>query len=674
MAGRDYYSLKLKKFQPATAKSGMDGCWWLALFFAIVLFVPLAESGIIPSDLCAIPADFLSLHGILNEYYGWRVTDCVVSHFVGVSLLFILGCSLLSFILLRIFGYVGLWGLVNGVGVVDADGGRVSVKTALKFIFLRPTMIGFGVMGLIYVMSGGIIDLYIVMKVIIFSSFFGGIIVLHDFFSPVEHTFIERISGARFALRQKGQDAWRKKETKMRHGWRKIWHGICFYTQGVFYAAWFLFLSVLTFNLMREPLTFNASERQALYERPAPDWDGNLAIAMAGLSAPENVEDSYEYGREKSAFYINSVNKMKEALRIKFYTDVSDDLISRHSLEREKDEIFFLGDMRKEGVECLYSMDQRSDSDWCPNGGSGDVQSIIESNRRAWARFQEIPSYKKYNPVPVNHNMDLLIDLASVEAGNILSMQGRGEQKKAVADWVRFMSAYNKIIKGADNSRDKGLGFVLWWTNISALETMLFDSPEIAIDLDADLLNVLPFETLGDVNMGSIIADDWAASSLVSYAFFGVSPAEARRVQYCMVLNAELVKKTAAEFFAEKEHNICSNTYLDKGENIILWALSQSGFVVTSMGHQLFSSLEKREAFVKYAHNIVSMTDLVRAAIFILNNDVPEGRIADTLKTMKTGRPILWDPEKRWLYVENPHETYETPRLKFRLNLERKFQ
>lgn len=600
------------------------------------------------------------------------VPDCVASHFIGISLIMMAIFTALSFILLRFFGYIGIAGLLGGVGLVDGtDGGRVKIKTALKFILYRPVMIGLGVVALFFLISGGVIDIYIFLKIMVLALFVGVCLGIYDTFSTNEATYIERVSGARFVLRYKGQKYWNEKARKMRRGWRRILNGSGFYFNALAYVFWLFVVAVMAFNLMREPLFLNTSKTQALYERPAPQWDDNMAVAMAGLVAPADVSDSYEYGRERSEFYLNTINKMKSMLRIKSYVDVHDDALLRHSLEREEREIASFDASGEVNLFCASNMHISKDPEKCP-AGSADISEAIERNKILWDRFQKIPDYKVFGVLDGNYPWGLLISLSEVEAGHILSLQRQGMRDKAVKEWLRFVVAYDRMVRGTNNSIDKLSSFILFGIHINALESMLFNDPDIARDFGDDLVASLTLQNINEIGTGDLVAGDWAKQSILVYMLFGKSPAQNERMFRCIEQNSYFSSMPAAEFFAENDRKVCPDLGPEQGYDILSWAFSQSGFFMTNIFN--VSLRDNQGDVIKFSHNLISKSDLARAAIYLLKNDVSADQVPNVLGTLKSERPILWDPEKHWIYVENSHETDPEPKLKFSLNLKRKVQ
>lgn len=671
MAGRDYYSLKLKKTLPVAMASGVEGYWWL--FFSVTCLFTTLFKDVLPAGACSIPDDYLSFYDLDDT--GWLIADCVVSHLVAISLLVLSALALCALVLLRFFGCMSVSGLLNGVELVRAhDGGRVDFKTGLKFIFLRPGMMGFILLGFVFLASGGVVDLYIVIKIIFVSSFIGMAILVYDLFLQQECTVIERISGTRFILSHKGQKYWDEKASRMRQGWRHLWHALCFYSLALIYSALLLVFGFISFNLMREPLRLNTPEMLAVYDRPAPIWDDNLVVAVAGLLAPQNVTDSYEYGQGKSAFYIRALNKTKDTLGIRSHTNVPDALSSKHSLEIEKDEISEFREVHERDLRCFYDMNVMADREKCPVVNGENIHDIIDLNPTLWTRFQQIPKYKKASVLDDRYPWKVFVPLVQTEAAYILSLQKQGRQEDAVDAWLDYLFVYDKIVYVTRHAVEKVTAYLVYGIHIRALENLLFNDPSIARDRGDELLGALTIHSIDEIGANNVALSEWAYESLLIYMNLGVSPALNKVKLDCIKENRRFSAMSPLEFFAEPKRDICPNYYSSKDQDVLAWSLSQPGFFVTNIMQLIFTWKDDLYSVIKFSHDLVSKTDLARAAIYILKNDIPEERIPDTLKTMKTGRPILWDAEKKWLYVENPHEVDEIPNLNFRLNLERKVQ
>jgi len=505
------------------------------------------------------------------------------------------------------------------------------------------------------------------------SFLFAGLATLLLFletFSNSEMTWDERVSSLRINLTEKKKEKLRKHIKKQNKWYNRAYHKI-----GVTLSL--LLWGYLAINVLREevpPQNYN----EVLYKRAAPVWEDNAYFALAGLDAPEDVRNFYEYGRQEIIFNSGRYTRYKKEVGIPYTHKTPESSFSLYHPDNLGDGLA-LDSHDLNRWDCLYNMNAKENSSSCVN--KEDVLNLIDANPELWRRFRELPGHSSFSIPDLllesYYSGEDLIKLTKLNNVYILDLQAQGHSKQAMNEWQRYVELYLKIVNAHSSLIDKAVFLVVFRAQFSVLETLLYNEPQLAIEYGDRIQKTLNINNVTFFGAGNLIADDWRIIEPWTLPSLGSVPYQKELIYECIEENRRIANLPADEYFQMQDYRLCEEQYpRDPG----VWALksfTEPGNYVSNIIHYLLmGGLPKGGEMIGSIHKTISDFKMTSVAVELIKNEVSSRNVQDYLNTMPeaywnpiTKAPFLWDEDKQMLYYSNLENPDLTPLRTFRVKL-----
>lgn len=155
----------------------------------------------------------------------------------------------------------------------------------------------------------------------LFAGLVATVLFIETFLGSAERVWDERVSGLRFHLTEKKNEKIAKLAEKQNRGYCRFFYKIRWFEIGALFA--FIIWGSLAFNVLRQGLPPEGYD-EFLYKREAPVWENNAYFVLAGLDAPKEVTDYYEYGLQEVVYNSERFARHKKKTGIPYTHDVPD--------------------------------------------------------------------------------------------------------------------------------------------------------------------------------------------------------------------------------------------------------------------------------------------------------------------------------------------------------------
>lgn len=418
----------------------------------------------------------------------------------------------------------------------------------------------------------------------------------------------------------------------------------------------------------------NLDYQKILYGSARPVWEDNVYFALAGLNAPENVDNFYQYGMIKSS----ENAKLYETFKIRGGVDTQyiNDIPALENNSIIIDEASELS-VNREGfksLDCLYKLGEEK-GDNCAN--IKDIRQYIAQNKTLWDRFNKAPDLGTTYYMPpqlMGSNIINLLDLSELKAVQIIYLAEQGESDKAMREWLKFMSLYRAMANNRDSIVYKAMISIYISFHMDALEKLLFLEPDLAKTYREDLLNALNYDK-PIFRDPYLLADDW--SFIEPFANGALGKAHAAQNDYlkCIIGYKQLAETALDEFpFDKGDVNLCP---LQEDQDLLSQTLiyplmTEGSYTVNTIfsllarnslqGQGLLKTMKIKQVNFRVASLAVEILaqhlSAEEASIFVKQAPVP-------LQNPIIKAPFIWDEDEM-------HLSYKLPNRDdfiFRLNL-----
>ncbi len=411
----------------------------------------------------------------------------------------------------------------------------------------------------------------------------------------------------------------------------------------------------------------NVGERPVDYDRyvyksaQEMHWRDNAYFALSGLNAPENVEDFYIYGLQHAHYYARRFEAVKKKHGIPFTRDVPDidNPINKDDIEN-----------RSGGIEddtrwdCFYKLPRpKDDVSSCDNVSAQDLDTFIAQNTVKWTRFDALPNYTHFalpdTFLASSWKGQDLIKLAQVKAAEIVILARRGDQPRAVSEWIRFMALYQKMVGAQTNMVEKAIFMIPLSHHIQTIETLLYEHPDIALNYSEPIKDVLTVQSLHDFRGDFLLRDDWRTIGTWIDIHLGDMPHKKRAIYECMKEREQIANLSDREMLEGLDRKSCKDLQMDD-----FWPLrsfTSSGEPISNIIWELLiSGILKGRELVTNMHYMAVKVDLLRLTLDVVNDRVSLASLPE---------PYLWDGEKGVIYYPQMTDIeYNFRRWSFRIN------
>lgn len=555
------------------------------------------------------------------------------------------------------------------------DGGAPRLLHAARLVLFSPGLVPIYFLILYFAFHDYAMSLHQQTNgMILMGGLAGGLTFLSRFFRG-DVVLDERISGLRVVLNARAQKRLEKKSARRskRAGW---WRAANYWVGP---TMMFIIFGAQSFNVLREGET-PAQYLKLVYERPPTQWQDNAYFALAGLDAPAQITDSYEYGRQEVIHYAADFARFRQALGIPYTQDVPEAALT---LYNPADQALGLDDTAARNWSCLYALpedDSPSDREECPD--AADLDRAIASNRILYDRFKTLPSFAHFSQP--SHFLEQFypgqdfLNLARMIAAQTVVMNSTGQPDQAADQWVRFTMLYRKMLASPETAVDRAVYMVALTTQFSALERMLYHHPELARERGKAVLDALAMNDVSEFRAAQLLVDDWRNMEPWLVSAIGGVPFMRRQMLEVLTRFDELAKMSAAEQHSTSIYDLYGDLFPRDPEEAMKRAFLSPGNPVTNMIVSLLITGQlKGSELLTNMHRIIARARLAVIAIRLIQDDVPADGAAAYVENLPaqlhdpfTKTPFKWDARARELYSGfefYPGDSYRS--VRFRVNL-----
>ena len=450
---------------------------------------------------------------------------------------------------------------------------------------------------------------------------------------------------------------------------------------GISFSLYILFTTVFAFSLLQilrmPPL--EPDYQEIVYGNRAPVWDSNISFAVAGLSAPADIENFYEYGLrktyERAAVYEETKKRSHIDPRYLYPVPQRPDFTVQLNPAKE----IKIDDKDWKDLTCLYAFEPENPQN-CAT--LTDFKEYIKEYKIAWDRFNHLPDMgKNYSTPPqfMGSDSKILVPLAKLKAADIIHIAQKGNPEKAFQEWLRYTKLYR--LMGADH--DAMVFKAIMILNMSAqrttLERLLSIAPELARkhykELMAALENDKPI-----YNETAMLADDWGLFEPIITLTSGPAHAIQNEMLVCVKNFSDLGKTSFDKYpYGPRRHALCplSITVDDIDKTLLHARLSPGGFVTNVMYDMVVGGILKGETLIQNIKRDQVKLRQAQLAVSALNQNIKAENMQDfanrappALQNPITKAPFQWDAKINAFYFMRP----DMPDWKynFRINLHEK--
>lgn len=510
------------------------------------------------------------------------------------------------------------------------------------------------------------------------SFLFAGLntlLLFMETFSNYGLAWDERISGLRVHLTEMKEEKLREKIKKQNRWYYRVFHNIG--GPKIIITISLIFWGCLAFNVLREgaaPQEYN----EMLYKRAAPIWKDNACFALAGLDAPEDIQDFYEYGRQEVVFNSKKYTSYKKEVGIPYTHEVPEVPFSSYHPEKLSKGLAF--DSRDlDQWRCLYDMGAEENSSSCVS--KEDVLNLIDANPELWRRFRELPAYSSFSIPDLflesYYSGEDLIGLAKLNNVYIIDLQAQGHSKQAMDEWQRYMELYLKMVSEPSSLVDKAVFLVALGGQFSVLETLFYNDPQLAVEYGSEIHEFLDINHVTFFGADEIIVNDWRIFEPLMLPSLGSVPYQKRLLYKCIEEYQRIADLPAEEYLQMQDYRFCKEQYPIDPNTWLISSMGGPGNFVSNFIHNLLmGGLLKGGKMIGNMHKNISDYKMALVAVELIKNEVSSENVQDYLNAMPeaywnpiTKVPFLWDEDKQMLYYANVENPDLAPSRMFRVKL-----
>lgn len=647
----------------------------------ISIFIDVPTMGDNPSEIAKLNA------------IRWLFTSAAVIYFVNV-------CLLMS-------PWKATIGMkIDGIYLETSDGSRPSLIQTLKFFFLSPVY-----MPLVYITAylwcvNILLDFYTSVTAGIF--YFSGTAILITLYTLIFGNVLnarQKLTGLTTKFTNKRAEKLDKKFVRKEQFLRRWLTPLTYIDRGILtiYLAAFLFFPILlALNYVIRP-SFDYS----LYKPYEIDWgNDNAFFALNGLTAPENIRNSYEYGKSLAYKDFKTLEFLKKEAKIP-YNFPAPSAKNFQQYEFDKSALMFkrlkgTGDIEK-NFECMFDLNEAGPTQECAT--SADIETAINKNNILWERFNKLPDYKKFSTPPQKPDFldldkymtlphgkghfitgdvlfetfpfdnDSLVDLATLKAAQISLMQQQGKSEAALKEWLKFMKLYNQMIESRTTTIRKGIFMIVHGVHGRALETLLYNDPQLAQNHFDEIMTAIKPKGLNMFNASLLLSDNHMSYEPAFLYETGSSTGIQNKIYKCMPKAQRLTDLTAKEFSKINLEKICPDIQVTDPWSLTSPTLKTPGNPIKNgIWGIMYGSNLSGASLIGNMHIADAKMRMMVLGTQILSQNIPADKIEEFVRSTS---PELQNPITELSFGWNENSTYiwfDTPdknmkKQIFRLNI-----
>ena len=471
-----------------------------------------------------------------------------------------------------------------------------------------------------------------------------------------------------------------------------------------------IFLAVMLYlpalwaaDFLRKP-TFDYS----MYAPYKVNWGAdNAYFALIGLSAPDEVLNSYEFGKSRAYRDFMRMEQIKQRGKIPHRFDVP---------YADSFEIFDLGQPglvfqplkstrgEEKDFGCIFDMGISGPSQECAS--TEDVQAAIETNIRLWRRFDALPSYDDFSvppeatwivPLDEYFSKDISLDvifasgqeeyhvidhttlvwLGQLKAAQIVLMQQEGHSEAALQEWAKFMNLYRQMAGSRTGIFNRASAMILIGEYSELLETLLYRDPDLAVRHFDRIDHTLNPQGLKMYRGSSLLADSFSALEPLLLSETGRATGVQNIIHACIEEQAQLAALSAREFFkTDAAASLCPALNSRDMSDLmfdLVFRTTGNGFY-NLLWSLMYSSEIKAVTLIDNMHIQDAELRMASLGALIIHQKVAADQVSQFIQDVPAAlqnpieeAPFHWDEQGSYLWFDPPKEGMA--RVKFHLSL-----
>jgi hypothetical protein len=408
----------------------------------------------------------------------------------------------------------------------------------------------------------------------------------------------------------------------------------------------------------------------------------NAQIAIIGLSAPENVQDTYQWGldllQEKQKKFANKASFTKESMIINSINEPYDMLYINAGLPATKEELSAMtieqqvrampNSMKLKGESkedtkmhyCLiWGIDFGNHNNNNNNNNNNDkcatnkqVLDMADANRLLLERYMKLTNYSSFKNLPVgdfNEHGDtgLFIDLTKLTVANLVVQSRLGKSDAAIDNWLKLNSFFRRALADENTLMDKSTLMMSYPVVIKSLPNILSNSPELAKKHELQLANALSPFGADKYNLAGAVKAEYSFSIGFLIDKLGNYYGN-KSVEFAKDFS-QLSKESALNFDAKDLE--FRDKWIEKIDLVDPIYGTFYNFIISgvSFGSSLMHSMHEQNATARMLNLQVNIL-----ANKVSYNDMPNyiQNLPSEFNNPLTEKPYEWDAEKKSIYFD----------------------
>lgn len=467
-----------------------------------------------------------------------------------------------------------------------------------------------------------------------------------------------------------------KIEKKFHSWWQDKFFYVEHYSGRILYIVLLILFVLPAIQILRTP-KLNPEYERVLYANRQPVWEDNLYFAIAGLSAPADVEDYYAYGRAITRENFKNYERLKKLSKISYPYEIPEDMDS--GIKRRKDQELDINENEWEYgslSSCYFSASSYpDDTEVCIT--KQNAQLYISENQIIWDRFNNLPDYPVYNIPPQLLGGDSfisnMIPLARLKISHIITLAEEGKTQQAFHEWNKYWNLYLAMGEAKETMVYKAFILVNASLHLRGLNHLLYISPELAETHSAEITKALTPQKEILFRADHMLSDDMGLQEPGMLGMIGNVNAIRNDTFECFLNSERIARLPASKYPFKKKPELCRQAEMDIYDSL-LYSLSKPGFYISNIVMELIipSSLKGLE-LVDNSKELHFRMRMYLLGVEILKNNIAIENIPafiaaspKELQNPVTRKPFEWDAETKSLFYISPRNDRK---IKFYLNL-----
>ncbi|TNE31333.1 MAG: hypothetical protein EP349_04125 [Alphaproteobacteria bacterium] len=553
-----------------------------------------------------------------------------------------------------------------GIDLHRTGGADVSTLRALWYVIIRylPTHLFCGYLLLKLLHTA--LDFHVTTSAVIVTAAVQMIWTLPLFFLGTRRNLADILSGTEMRLNEKSLG---RIEALRQSRFRNAVRPLRMLIETGSYVLLLLFFLVPAVQILRDPAVHPEYEA-LLYGGQTALWEDNAYFALEGLNAPQEVEDSYGYGRYRTTVAAGFYRRLLEQEGMTpDYTVPPPEKPAGYIAPTRKNRLSFYGDTNV--LSCFnvfFQMDEESRKACLE---TADLNGMIWDNYILWERFEVLRNYQNFSIPPQfgggRFDRRALADIARVKSAHLVYLASQGYTEDAVAEWVDYMRLYRQMLESSASLRDKATYMLMTQSHFNSFQEILSHAPDAVMARYDDVVALLTLDPAKTPFLADrLLVDDWALREPVFLSIIGGGGNTRNRLYECLI-PAMILGRTPADFLPER-HRSCSLRRTHRYELLALAMTDPGNFLTNALYYMLYRGVIQGEEMVYGMHTLSARWRMALLGLQILKEGAAPENVAiytekapEHLRNPFTKQSFEWDAQKRRLFFKHYKNDLEVP-------------